>query len=771
MAKHAKPLSFREPDPGPWPILIGLLLAVLVAGGGVWAVRNGMISLPGRGGPEVAIAVPTDTPAAAANAPTDVPIEVTVAPATNVPATVTPAATPTPSPLPTSTLVPVEATAALWAERWNAADYDGMWELLDDASQEATPREAFVERYLAIADRVDLQSVRAEVTGPANYAGDVPMRVAFTSGLVGEFAEETSLSLVRDGEDWKVEWTPGAVFTDLGEDRCVDIDRVPVKRGAILDRNGLPLAIDGTVERLAIIPGMIDPGDEERVLQEVSALTGMAPEAIRALYADADPSWVIPIKDFPVEREAELLSIVSQLSGVTLNPAAARLYPLGKMAAHVTGYVSEVTTEQLAADPSLMPGQRIGQAGLEFGADALLTGTPGARILAVDCVTRSVVAEIAVRPAVPPKDVVTTIDAALQRATWEALRAEGDVRGAAVVVDPRTGAIEAMVSLPSYDPSGFALGFTVWDRLNLASGVRRPLQDRAAEAAYPTGSIFKVITFAAGMEDLGYTGATPLDCPSQFMVEGSDQVWNDWTVAEGLGPQGMMDLHRALVTSCNTIFYGIGKAVDDLDPMLLPEMARGFGLGEATGIPFFPEVSGNVPDPAWKMETYGDGWATGDAVNLSIGQGAFEATPLQMAMVYAAIANGGDVLQPYLVAETVSADGTREQVGERIVRKRVPARAETIAELQSALRDQTTDPWGAGSSRVFGDFDWPIAGKTGTAQTLDGKTPHSWFAAFGPVGEEATIATAVMVENAGEGVAHAAPVTRRIYEAYRDLPN
>ena len=767
MAKHSKPLSFRDPEPGPWPVLAGLLLAILVAGGGFWAVRNGMISLPGSGGPQIAGVEATATTSVATAEPAATEIAAT---STTEAVVATAVPTASPSPIPTATLVPADAVAMQWADRWNAADYDGMWDLLDMTSQEATPREAFVERYQAIAERAEIEGVRAEVTGSANYAGDVPMRVTFSSELVGEFTEETALALVRDGDDWRVQWNPGTIFSALEEDRCVDVDRVPVKRGAILDRNGLPLAIDGMVERLGIVPGMIEPGDEERVLLEVSRLTGMTPDAIRERYAEADPSWLVPIKDFPVEREEELLRVASQLPGVTVNQAAARLYPLGKMAAHVTGFVSEVTTEQLAADPSLMPGQRIGQTGLEFGADALLTGTPGARILAVDCVTRSVEAEIAVREPVPPKDVVTTIDAELQGAVWEALRAEGDVRGAAVVVDPRSGAIQAMVSLPSYDPSGFALGFTVWDRLNLASGTRQPLLDRAAEASYPTGSIFKVITFAAAMEDLGYIGTTPLDCPSTFSVEGADQVWADWTVAEGLGPQGMMDLHRALVTSCNTIFYGIGKAVDDLDPTLLPEMAKGFGLGEPTGLLYFPEVAGNVPDPTWKMETYGDYWATGDAVNLAIGQGAFEATPLQMAMVYAAIANGGALLQPYLVAETVSSDGTPEQVGKRIVRRRVPASEATIAELQSALRDQTTDAWGAGSSSVFEDFDWPIAGKTGTAQTLDGRTPHSWFAAFGPAGEEATIASAVMVENAGEGVAHAAPVTRRIYEAYRNFP-
>jgi len=183
-------------------------------------------------------------------------------------------------------------------------------------------------------------------------------------------------------------------------------------------------------------------------------------------------------------------------------------------------------------------------------------------------------------------------------------------------------------------------------------------------------------------------------------------------------------------------------------------------------------VGGTVPDPTWKLNTFTDYWATGDAVNLAIGQGFLEATPLQMAVVYAAIANGGDVLRPFLVAETAAPGGAKTREGERTVRAELPLGAAQVQQIQTALRSQTSDPNGYGSVRVFGDFDWPIAGKTGTAQDQTranrGEKPHSWFASFGPYGEEATIATAVMIENAGEGVSFAAPITRRVYEAYLD---
>jgi penicillin-binding protein 2 len=664
--------------------------------------------------------------------------------------------------------VPPAEIAALWADGWSTGDYDGLYDLIGSRAQRAISREEFVDRYAAIAERAGLEHIKAQVIGRPTLEHDVPLAVSFESSLVGSFDQPIALPLVREDTGWRVDWTPSTIFADLGPESCIDLSALPTPRGSILDRDGAPLAFDGSVQRVGVVPGQFEPGDEDRVVRELARLTDMTEATIRARYAEADPWWFVAIKDFPESRTEELLNVVSGLPGVSVQPAAARIYPMGAAAAHLTGYVSPVTAEQIEADPSLPPGQIVGQAGIEAGADDLLTGEPGVRLVVVGCESRAQEAVIAERPAVPAVDVVLTIDRELQEATVAALRAQGEVQAAAVVLDPGDGAVLALASLPAYDPNGFVLGFSPTEREALQSETRRPLLDRAADAAYPTGSIFKAITFAAAMEHLDYAGETWLDCPSAFQLDGNNQRWEDWTVAEGLGPQGAMTLHQALVNSCNTVFYAIGRDLDEEDSTLLPEMAKGFGLGEPTGIPYFPELSGTVPDPTWKLETLGDGWATGDAVNLAIGQGFLSATPLQMATAYAAIANGGDLLRPYLVAETVRADGAREILGGKEVRRRLPLSRATLAELQSALRDQTSNPAGAGSAQVFGDFAWPIAGKTGTAQndlTKD-KKPHAWYAAFGPYGEEATIASAVMIESVGEGVSFAAPATRAIYEAY-----
>ncbi len=781
MARHSRPLTFRDQRAGPSPVVIGLIAAILFAVAAFAALRMGLVTIPavplgGIVGETVATAPPGDDkstdpvgvasgatgedvadPAdAESNAAGGAPAEQPDAPAIS-----SPAATPAPVAKP-------DEVAADWAAAWNAGDYDALYAMLGGRARRAIDRETFVQRYVAIAERAGLDGVAAEVAGPPAPDGDVPLRVAFSSTLVGAFEESIVLPMIREEGSWRVDWVPGTIFSELGDDGCVDIDTVPVRRGSILDRDGDPLAYDGNVQRVGVVPGQIPPGGESRVLRELAELTDFTETEIRDRYADADPSWLVPIKDFPAEREEELLNVIGQLEGVSVQPVQARIYPLAQAAAHVTGYVAEVTAEQIEADPSLRPGQFVGQAGIEAGADDLLTGRPGVRLVAVECESRAERALIAERSAVDPIDVRLTIDRDLQIATADALDRQGDVRGSAVVLDPRDGAVLALASTPSYDPNGFILGFSNKDRLALLNETKRPLLDRAAEAAYPTGSIFKVITFAAAMEDLDYAADTVLDCPQTFSLAGASQVWEDWTVAEGLGPQGPLTLHQALVNSCNTVFYAIGRDLDRQDPDALPAMARGFGLGTPTGIKFFPEVRGTVPDPVWKQETFGDGWATGDAVNLAIGQGFLEATPLQMAVAYAAIANGGDLLQPYLVSHLIEPDGTVTQIGGRVTRGRTPASPETIAALQAAMRDQASNSWGAGSARVFADFWWPVAGKTGTAQnqSTPGKKPHSWYAAFGPYGEQATIASAVAIESVGEGVSFAAPVTRSIYEAY-----
>lgn len=648
-----------------------------------------------------------------------------------------------------------------FAQRWVDGDYDGMYDLLSTNARTQSSRTDFIDRYEGIASEAGITNVSVSMNSDAGSNPQVPIHVTFTSSYLGDIEQDNSILATQEDDRWLVEWTPSLIFTGLGED-CIDYTELGSSRGAILDKNGVELAYEAVVNQVGIIPGQLT--DENAEIAALSKLIDMKVEDIKDRYANGEPTWFMPITQLPDPLDTTVLNGISQLDGVAVRQVESRIYPYGAVAAHITGYVTAVNAEDIENNPDagLVAGSLIGRAGVEAAANDLLAGAPGGRLSIVSCNTRTEKSVIAERDAVEPKDVVLTIDIEFQQQVDAAV---GNVSGSAVVLDPQTGAVMALVSHPSFDPNVFVKGLTEKDAATVFDEKTLPLLNRATQQGYPTGSIFKVITMSAAMADLGYEGNSEIYCPTEWTIPGTDVVRRDWTYEYQTGEQGMLTLHTALVNSCNTVFYELGYELDDKGQNLLPDMTKAYGLGEPTGIPYLQEIAGVVPSPEWKIGNIGDYWAIGDAVNLSIGQGFLEATPLQMANVYATIANGGDLLQPYIVQSTVSEDGQTKEIGKRTVIRHVPLEDWMIEELQSALRDQTSNSWGAGSVSLFGDFGWPIAGKTGTAQNeqnVAGK-PHSWFAAFGPYGETPEITTIVMVENSGEGISFAAPITKTIF--------
>jgi len=674
-----------------------------------------------------------------------------------------------PAPATTSAVTTIED----WGRRWSSGDYQGLYDLLTADAKKAITQEEFLTKYQAITERAVLTKLTLTVLGEPTLRSEVPVHVVFESETFGTFEEDNLIPVAREGDAWKIGWIPGVFFRDLGADGCVDRAVETPKRGAILDRDGDPLAMDGTLAQVSIIPGEIE--DERAVLRQVAELTEMDEADVKSRYEKQDPTWAIPIKAFPESERQDLMNAFAEVPGVTVNSKTARVYPLGEKAAHITGYISTVNAEDIERDPLLAADSLIGRAGVEQGAEELLTGSPSVALQAVSCDTRAVRETIAESEGKSPQDVILTVDADFQAAVYDILGAVAvpdvkDPKGGTVILDPRTGAVLAMASRPSYDPNDFVFGLTQREYDRVYDDKLTPLINRAASQALPTGSIFKVITTAAAMAHLGMTAETIIPCPSRFSLpELPDGGWNDWTVESGIGAQGDLYLPDALVQSCNTVFYNLGFQLDEKDDQLLPDMAKSFGLGAPTNIPYFPEQGGVVPDPEYKLNVIGDFWATGDAINLSIGQGFLTATPLQMAVAYAAIANGGKLLEPFIVEFIQDANEKRTKVGEEKVRSELPLDRTELATIQGALRLQTSNTYQVGSARVFADFAFPIAGKTGTAQDERDKAhPHSWFAAYGPEaeGETPTIASIVLIENSGEGVAYAAPATRQIYELY-----
>ena len=684
---------------------------------------------------------------------------------------------PIPTAAPTEVLTPTAIdttgsvrTAENWLAAWQAGDFDAMYDMTSSSTQRSIDRTAFIERYQGIQQKAGLTKVDAKVTGQPGLDGKVPYEITLSSSLVGDISESNAIPVVKEGDGWRVAWAPSLIFRDLDTSSCIDFTGSTQTRGKILDRNGKVLAEDKVFAQVSVNVGeVVDP----ETFDALSEVIDMPADDIRAAINGQEATWSVPLKTFPQEQSTQLLNALQGVPGAVVTQTTARVYPYGALTAHVTGWMSPVTAEDLKNDTSgsLQANGLVARTGLELGANDLLAGKPDGELQVVDCTSRSVEKVIATAKGEPAKDVYTTIDIDFQKSVDTALSQQvaGDQRSAAVVLDPQTGAVLAMVSHPSFDPNGFITGnFSETDERVINDALLTAQINRATGQTYPTGSIFKVITTAAAMKDLGYTAETEINCPASYSIGG--QTWDDWVVENGLSAQGMLTLHNGLVQSCNSVFYQIGAALDKENDEYLPDMAKAFGLGAATGIPYFPEQGGVIPDPAWKQKNVNDGWSTGDAVNMAIGQGYVLATPLQMARAYAAIGNGGFVLQPYLVDRTKAAGDTQtEQVGKRVEQGKLPLSSEQLSELQDMLRDQTSNDRGVGSAKVFGDFDFAISGKTGTAEnTLDGTDkPHSWFAAYGPgTGKEPEIASVVMFENVGEGVSYAAPTTRKIYEAF-----
>lgn len=746
----------RKPPKWPWAFASILLVAVIAATGVL--MQNG-VSFRGdmTGTGDLALVTPT--------------------PGDNLAPTVTPIPTPTPVNLEHPNELAIE-----WITLWMNEDYAAMYQLTSAATRDNMTESAFVSKYANIQRISGINSIGVRLDGDVSESGTVPIEVVYESGLVGQLSQQMELQMIQESQGWRVVWTPSMIFTELGSNGCIAWTGETFTRGRILDSEGRVFAEDINVVRVSVVPANItDPSIVYPALADVLDMDQA--EIERRVNASPNAAWEVALKDMPASEEINLLNEFSEFYGVGVRPATQRHYPYGSAAVHLVGWVTLATAEDIEADETIVEGQLVGRGGVEYGANEILTGKPGGTLSAVDCSSRSKRAEIATAEGQSPLDVYLTVDAEFQVQVDEALyTAEREIdgpdgekitvgqRGAVVIMDPETGALRAMVSHPSVDPNGYITqNFSEEDEHNLTDPVMLAWLNRAVNQSLETGSIFKVITTAGAMHTLEYTNETLVSCPPIYELGGN--TYADWTVDNQVPPQGMLTLHQALVNSCNTVFYQIGEDMDRVDPYELPNMARAFGLGQPVNMPYFPSgTSGVIPDPEWKRENINDGWATGDNVLLSIGQGYMSGTPLQMTIAYAAIANGGYVLTPYVVDRTQAPGEDPVQVGERKVAQELPLTDQQIQWIQRALRAQTTDPYGYGTSHMFGDFPFSISGKTGTAQNEranEGDRPHSWFAAYAPYpgdGGTADIASIVMVENSGEGVTYAAPVTKIIYQ-------
>ncbi len=647
-------------------------------------------------------------------------------------------------PAPTATAVPKrpEDAAAAFFSAWQQSQFSAMYDLLSAEAQAATPRDVFLRRYSNIRDGIGEIKLTVAVSGPAVQkdaaSNQVPFNVTHTLAIFGDVTEANTLPLVQQQGVWKVAWQPGLIFAGLTASSTVRVTPDVPTRGRILDRSEKPLADNGSILSVGVVPGEIK--DEPALLKTLSDALSVPPETIKQRIQGGQPTWFMPIADRPESARADLESKIGAVPGVALQDRPARVYPLGAAAAHVVGYVGHPTADELrqGASAGVTETDWIGRSGIEGWGEDQLAGKKGGSIQIVDQGGR-VLRAIAQKAAVPGRDVKLTIDSALQQ---EASSVLGDKLGSVVIMDPRDNSLLALVSLPSFDPNQFVIGLSdaQWQALN---GTDHPLVLRAAVAAYPTGSIFKVVTLVAALENGVVKTSDSFDCGP------------DWNGLPGVTlhnwqPQGTLQLTEALTESCNPAFYEMGLRLDRLDPNILPTFARTFGLGQPTRAAGVHDAPGIVPDSSWKQQQLREPWTAGDSVNLAIGQGYLLATPLQMANAYAALGRGGTLLVPELVAGQ-----ERQALGS------LNLSAATLSTILDGMKRVTSTSKGT-AYYAFRDEKLPIAAKTGSAEN-ENPDAHAWFVGFLPP-DKPSLLVLVMVEGGQHGGTVAAPIARTLID-------
>ncbi len=580
---------------------------------------------------------------------------------------------------------------------------------------------------------------------------------------------------------WYLQVLSGDDFREQANDNRVREVRVQAPRGNILDRDGKVLVANKTQLALYVQPrDLPKEGTDERreLMRGLEPITEDTPAEMEAEIArvreESPTSPVILAQGLGAGKIFFLRENRDRFRGVTVERVFAREYRQGDIGAHLFGNVGEVTAEQLDLPRygGLEQGDAVGQSGIEYEYDRFLRGRPGADRFQVDALGRPT-GQLGSERAEAGDSVRLTIDSDLQALAEGALGSFG-LPGAFVAMDVESGEVLALGSTPTFDPDIFTRPITQSQYKSLVSRENdAPLANRAIQGLYPTGSVFKPVT-ALGALKTGEIAAGDI-------VEDAGSLKVDTVTFKNaqdavFGPINMSD---ALKVSSDIYFYKLGlNAPAEKGTGMIQDTATDLGLGEQTGIDLPAEGDGLVPTPAWRNRLFRDKltdrpWTLGDNINLAVGQGDLQANPLQMAVAYSAIANGGRVVSPHLAqsVETVNGEVLEEirPPDKRTVEVPEDARQTILTGLQRAAmeEDGTSYP-------VFGNFPIPIAGKTGTAERgfYNSGLPvpdQAWYAAVAPA-DDPEIVVVVTIERGGFGADSAAPVAARILEKYFKLP-
>ena len=563
-------------------------------------------------------------------------------------------------------------------------------------------------------------------------------------------------------------------FLTRAEDNRIALLPVVPHRGTIVDRKGVVLARNYATYTIEIMPSQVR--DLDATLDELATLVAIDARdrrRFRKLYEESRNFESVPLRSRLTDEEvARVVSQRYRLPGVDVKARLLRDYPQGTTASHVIGYIGRITErdveriEEAGNSANYRGTLHMGKAGLEQSYENELHGTTGVEQVEVNAGGRAVRA-LSHTPARPGNDLELTLDIELQKVAEKAF---GDRRGALVAIEPSTGGVLALASMPTYDPNLFVDGISTQDWKALSDSPDHPMLHRAIYSTYPPGSTFKPFMALAGLETGKRTAKQAIHDVGYFNF-GGHRFMDD-----KIGGHGMVDLHKSIVVSCNTYYYQLANdlGIDGISGFLAP-----FGFGERTGIDLPGEATGVLPSQEWKRNRFKkpeqQRWYAGETISVGIGQGYNAYTPLQLANALAALVNDGKLFRPHVVKYVVdSRTGERRAVEPEPLRE-IPLRDANLKAVLDAMVEVNTSGTG---KRAFKGAPYSVGGKTGTAQvySLRGQRyiagrvrerlrDHSWFVAYAPA-ENPRIALAVLVENGGFGAQSAAPIARQVIDYY-----
>jgi len=555
---------------------------------------------------------------------------------------------------------------------------------------------------------------------------------------------------------------------------------IAAPRGVLLDRRGEILATTRAVHALSVVPALLpskrhQKDERAHLMKTLAFLLRTSPDNLEATLDNAKEHGGRPFDPVQIATDLDMPTVARLVenrprldNAVLLTDDLRRYYPGGDGAGHVLGFTqiaSESDISRAATHQTILHADdRVGKSGIERFYDRFLQGKRGEQIFEVDAQSRPI-APRGKTPEQPGDTVQLCIDAKLQRAAENAL-SQARNTGALAAIDTRTGEVLALASRPGFDPNTFSLSGKAFQQAyrRIARDPQHPMIFRALTSRFPPGSTFKPFVAAAGLERGAVSSGSTVNCPGYFMLGRKFGCWQ----VHGEN----VNLSTALAKSCDVYFYQLGLKLGDPEstgPTYLAKVAREFGFGEKTGVDLPSDEAGLMPDPAWRKRFNArrpalQRWFPGNTLNMSIGQGDVLATPLQMAIATAAIANGGTRWTPHLVRQITDGDG---KVIERSVPKgqHVAVSPNNLALVRQGMRDAVTN----GTGKACNLPQVSVAGKTGSAEDVHNALPHSWWVCFAPA-DKPRIAIACIVENSGHGSENALPVARAVLNAAFPVP-